>query len=122
MWLLNAHNAELKFFTGPDDVPGGYAILSHVWGEPHEEDTFQSVQRVVNICKQNAGIAAHNTPYDPLFSEFDPRDRLIASLSTQVRDLTGQVRAHTAQLQMFAQALHGLNPTIPSIAGHSSSE
>ena len=60
MWLLNTHTAELKFFSGPDDVPGGYAILSHVWGNPtwplhskapDEEDTFQKVQSAFQECQ-----------------------------------------------------------------------
>ncbi|KAM5543887.1 hypothetical protein V8D89_002504 [Ganoderma adspersum] len=42
MWLLNAARAELKFFPTPESVPGGYAILSHVWDE--HEQTFQDLQ------------------------------------------------------------------------------
>ena len=55
MWLLNTHTAELKFFVGPDDVPGGYAILSHVWGKAEEEDTFQSVQSAFQDLQRRAG-------------------------------------------------------------------
>ncbi|TBU27932.1 heterokaryon incompatibility protein-domain-containing protein [Dichomitus squalens] len=42
MWLLSTDRAELRFFVSPDRVPGGYAILSHVWGE--NEQSFQDVQ------------------------------------------------------------------------------
>ena len=44
MWLLSTDRAELHHFPSPEAVPGGYAILSHVWGQ--EEQTFQDVQRV----------------------------------------------------------------------------
>ena len=42
MWLLSTNRAELKFYSTPEDVPGGYAILSHVWD--HHEETFQDVR------------------------------------------------------------------------------
>ena len=45
MWLLSTDRAELCHFASPEAVPGGYAILSHVWG--HEEQTFQDVQRIL---------------------------------------------------------------------------
>ena len=45
MWLLNTSTAEQQFFADPNDVPGGYAILSHVWDK--KEDSFQSVQEAV---------------------------------------------------------------------------
>ena len=32
MWLLSTDRAELHYFSDPEDIPGGYAILSHVWG------------------------------------------------------------------------------------------
>ncbi|PIL27088.1 hypothetical protein GSI_10228 [Ganoderma sinense ZZ0214-1] len=48
MWLLNTARAELKFFPTPESVPGGYAILSHVWGE--DEQTFQEVQAIRVQC------------------------------------------------------------------------
>ncbi|KAH9936792.1 HET-domain-containing protein [Epithele typhae] len=44
MWLLGTARANLVFFPQPEDVPGGYAILSHTWGE--EEDTFQKVKNL----------------------------------------------------------------------------
>lgn len=45
MWLLSTDRAELCHFASPEAVPGGYAILSHVWGQ--EEQTFQDVQRIL---------------------------------------------------------------------------
>ena len=42
MRLLSTDRAELHFFPSPEDVPGGYAILSHVWDE--REDTFKNVE------------------------------------------------------------------------------
>ncbi|EIW78783.1 HET-domain-containing protein [Coniophora puteana RWD-64-598 SS2] len=42
MWLLSTDRAELRFFVSPDRVDGGYAILSHVWGD--NEQSFQDVQ------------------------------------------------------------------------------
>ena len=42
MWLLSTKHAELHCFSSPDNVPGGYAILSHVWGD--NEQTFEDVQ------------------------------------------------------------------------------
>ncbi|KAH9936784.1 heterokaryon incompatibility protein-domain-containing protein, partial [Epithele typhae] len=55
MWLLGTARANLVFFPQPENVPGGYAILSHTWGE--EEDTFQN-------------------PRQPSPPWFNPRDRL----------------------------------------------
>ena len=57
MWLLNTKTAVLHKFNRPEDVPGGYAILSHVWGKPEEEDTFQSVQAAAKTCEENAARA-----------------------------------------------------------------
>ncbi|KAL7279345.1 hypothetical protein ACG7TL_007186 [Trametes sanguinea] len=42
MWLLSTDSVRLQDFCGPDEVPGGYVILSHVW-QAHEE-TFQQIQ------------------------------------------------------------------------------
>ena len=51
MWLLSTSRAELTFFPSPEDVPGGYAILSHVWLKgASTEDTFQSVQSHARLC------------------------------------------------------------------------
>ncbi|OSC99911.1 HET-domain-containing protein [Trametes coccinea BRFM310] len=42
MWLLSTNRVQLQHFHSPAEVPGGYAILSHVW-QDHEE-TFQQIQ------------------------------------------------------------------------------
>lgn len=51
MWLLNTASGELKCFARPEDVPGGYAILSHVWDS--NEDTFQKVVECTVQCTMN---------------------------------------------------------------------
>ncbi|TBU51594.1 heterokaryon incompatibility protein-domain-containing protein [Dichomitus squalens] len=43
MWLLSTDRAELHYFIDPEAVPGGYAILSHVWGE--DEQLFHDTPR-----------------------------------------------------------------------------
>ncbi len=48
MWLLSTDRAELRFFATPNDVPMGYAILSHVWDK--EEQTFQDIQNLRSQC------------------------------------------------------------------------
>ena len=53
MWLLNTHTAELHYFVSPETIPGGYAILSHVWSS--KEDTFQDLQSIRNRCQINGG-------------------------------------------------------------------
>ena len=53
MWLLNTKTATLKSFNCPEDVPGGYAILSHVWSSTSEEDTFQKLQDAAKVCELN---------------------------------------------------------------------
>ena len=41
MWLLSTHYAELRFFSSPEAVAGGYAILSHTWDpNPDNEVLF----------------------------------------------------------------------------------
>ncbi|KAI1791141.1 HET-domain-containing protein [Ganoderma leucocontextum] len=42
MWLLSTDRAELHHFHSPEDVTGGYAILSHTWDK--DEQTFQATQ------------------------------------------------------------------------------
>ncbi|KAI0828022.1 heterokaryon incompatibility protein-domain-containing protein [Trametes gibbosa] len=42
MWLLHTNTGELQHFNGPNDVKGGYAILSHVWQD--DEQSFQELQ------------------------------------------------------------------------------
>ena len=56
MWLLNTSTAEQKFFADPNDVPGGYAIISHVWDD--EKDNFQSVAGAVKKAKYKAEAEA----------------------------------------------------------------
>ena len=51
MWLLSTERAELKFFTSPESVLEGYAILSHVWDE-HEE-TFQTLRNLQARCAKS---------------------------------------------------------------------
>ena len=48
MWLLSTTRAELKFFVSPERVPGGYAILSHVWGS--DEQSFQDIEGLRSRC------------------------------------------------------------------------
>ena len=48
MRLLSTDRTELHFFASPEDVPGGYAILSHVWDE--REDTFQDIEALRVEC------------------------------------------------------------------------
>ena len=43
MWLLNAETIELHYFHHEKEVPGGYAILSHTWGD--EEVSFEEIQK-----------------------------------------------------------------------------
>ena len=74
MWLLNTSTAEQKFFPGPEDVPGGYAILSHVWNE--EEDSFQAVQEAVKEAKGEVGLKKE-----------------VVALKTQVEEMVKAARA-----------------------------
>ncbi|KAH9911092.1 heterokaryon incompatibility protein-domain-containing protein [Epithele typhae] len=60
MWLLGTARANLVFFPQPENVPRGYAILSHTWGG--EEETFQKVQKL--------NPSRSSPPW------FNPRDRL----------------------------------------------
>lgn len=50
MWLLNIRTAELRSFPYPTSVIGGYAILSHIWGEDCRGDTFQSGRATHDYC------------------------------------------------------------------------
>ena len=52
MWLLNTKTGILRHFYHPQDVPGGYAILSHAWGPA--EDTFQCVKEAEKKCEMNS--------------------------------------------------------------------
>ncbi|KAH9936797.1 heterokaryon incompatibility protein-domain-containing protein [Epithele typhae] len=62
MWLLETARANLVFFPQPEDVPGGYVILSHTWLESEEEETFQKVQKL--------------NPHPSSPPWFNPRDHL----------------------------------------------
>lgn len=50
MWLLHARNQTLKYFHSEEQVPGGYAILSHTWGE--EEVTFDEIRDLESAQKK----------------------------------------------------------------------
>ncbi|EJF61649.1 hypothetical protein DICSQDRAFT_60183 [Dichomitus squalens LYAD-421 SS1] len=58
MWLLNTARAELAFFPTPESVPGGYTILSHVWGK--DETTFQDIQNLRAKCAQLSNDSIRN--------------------------------------------------------------
>ena len=51
MWLLSTDRAELHAFVSPEDVPDGYAILSHVWDQ--EEQSFQELRTLQKACAAN---------------------------------------------------------------------
>ena len=48
MWLLSTDRAELHYFADPERVEGGYAILSHVWGD--DEQSFQDIRALRERC------------------------------------------------------------------------
>lgn len=52
MIVLSTDRAELHYFPTPDAVPGGYAILSHVWDE--SEETFLDLETIAKVCKENS--------------------------------------------------------------------
>ena len=51
MWVLSVDRAELHFFPTPEQVPDGYAALSHVWDK--EEQSFQDVRKIQETCATN---------------------------------------------------------------------
>lgn len=65
MYLLNSETLKLKEFSSDGDIPE-YAILSHTWGPPSEEVTFQDIheldkarqkrgfEKISNCCRQAA--------------------------------------------------------------------
>ncbi|KAM5538736.1 hypothetical protein V8D89_007458 [Ganoderma adspersum] len=57
MWLLSTDRAQLHYFASPENIPGGYAILSHVWGQ--EEQSFQDL-----LALQKDGEAGGSNPRD----------------------------------------------------------
>ena len=64
MWLLSTDRAELHYFNKPEDVPGGYAILSHVW--QGKEQSFQEIQTLRTL---------HTSPEDPPRAHAHPKVR-----------------------------------------------
>lgn len=54
MWLLDTKQGALKYFDSPEDVPGGYAILSHVWGAA--EDHFQDMVKLPEDTLVSGGV------------------------------------------------------------------
>ncbi|KAI0702584.1 heterokaryon incompatibility protein-domain-containing protein [Earliella scabrosa] len=46
MWVIETPTLLLHEFTSPERVPGGYAILSHVWEPEDKEWTFQKVNQL----------------------------------------------------------------------------
>ncbi|KAI0762946.1 heterokaryon incompatibility protein-domain-containing protein [Fomes fomentarius] len=51
MRLINTTTFRLKSFPSPEDVPGGYVILSHCWED--EEQSFQHLERINEQCADN---------------------------------------------------------------------
>ncbi|KAH9910730.1 heterokaryon incompatibility protein-domain-containing protein [Epithele typhae] len=49
MWLLSTDRAELHYFVSPEVVPGGYAILSHVWTD--DETQFHDLRAIETRCE-----------------------------------------------------------------------
>lgn len=48
MRLINTKTLKLEFFVSPEDVPGGYAILSHCWGS--QEQSYQDIEGIHARC------------------------------------------------------------------------
>ncbi|KAI0702589.1 heterokaryon incompatibility protein-domain-containing protein [Earliella scabrosa] len=55
MWLMDTHTLKLNYFTSPEAVEEGYAILSHVW-DKHEQ-SFQDLQEVLAWCERSGDDA-----------------------------------------------------------------
>ena len=94
MWLLNTKTAILQQFTRPKDVPGGYAVLSHVWGNPEEEDTFHTVQAAERLCNQyntNTGGSSKTT--------MENQTDVVAKLRQTVAILESMVSALTIRVE-----------------------
>ncbi|KAH9936751.1 uncharacterized protein BXZ73DRAFT_35679, partial [Epithele typhae] len=77
MWLLSTAGAELKFLPGPEAVPGGYAILSHVWLQYYQEDTVQKVQINADQCPGTSVTTRTSTHQHALSS---PRDLILPKI------------------------------------------
>ncbi|KAH9936759.1 heterokaryon incompatibility protein-domain-containing protein [Epithele typhae] len=83
MWLLGTARANLVFFPQPEDVPGGYVILSHTWLGEYEgkEDTFQKVQKLNEESNAPSLRSKLRSLISPVISKGflalkNPRDRL----------------------------------------------
>ncbi|KAI1791122.1 hypothetical protein LXA43DRAFT_440791 [Ganoderma leucocontextum] len=72
MWLLSTDRAELHYFSDPESVPGGYAILSHVWD--NEEMSFQDIQALRKQCTSRGLKRATRFLKLSLGSTTTPRD------------------------------------------------
>ncbi|KAH9937837.1 HET-domain-containing protein [Epithele typhae] len=48
--LLSTDRAELRTFASPEDVVGGYAILSHTWDTEVKEQTYQEIVAIGDEC------------------------------------------------------------------------
>ena len=105
MWLLDTATAILHKFDGPEDVREGYAILSHVWGKPEEEDTFQSVQTAAKKCDENAARAPNQTQsmYSVGPTELTPSDLLgvVMKLQRTVQMQAEMLSALSARMDQF---------------------
>ncbi|KAI1791436.1 HET-domain-containing protein [Ganoderma leucocontextum] len=77
MWLLRTDRAELHCFHNLEDVPGGYAILSHVWSE--DEQSFQDIQELQLLCVNNGQELASRNAFGPVMSN-NPRDHACAKI------------------------------------------
>ena len=92
MWLLNTKTAALRYFNGPEKVTGGYAILSHVWGNPEEEDTFQKVQYAASLCRENTTSNQPSSPGSGRFCGEILMD-VVVQLQETIRKLENTVSA-----------------------------
>ncbi|KAM5536985.1 hypothetical protein V8D89_009314 [Ganoderma adspersum] len=74
MWMLSTDRAELHHFqNGPDTVAGSYATLSHLWDR--EEPSFQDMQQLQALCRNNARALAAHHAFGPVMSP-NPRDHV----------------------------------------------
>ena len=97
MWLLSTKTAVLRYFNRPEDVPGGYAILSHVWGKPEDEDTFQSVRAAAKTCEENASTRN----FSPAGSSLPPT----GSLADVVAELRETVQRQEEMLLALSEKM-----------------
>lgn len=74
MWLINTTTAALCYFPSCEAVPGGYLILSHVWGAA--EQSFQDVQRLTSATVTTSVSRLSGTSSSSASSVSDPFSRL----------------------------------------------